>query len=177
VTWRMIHVIAAAMKLILSLALLASFAMPSHASASSMPAPETAPPASMTLEFARKLADRAALYARKRSWNIAIAIVNSEGNLIYFQRDENAYSGSIEASIQKAKSASAFQRPTSVFADAVKAGHTGLLTIKDVVALEGGVPVSSGNRHIGAIGISGAHSVEDEECANAAIGVTALGLR
>ena len=123
----------------------------------------------LTLEQAKVFAGKAEQCAKKKNWHVSIAVVNSEGNLVYFQRDELAYSGSIESAIQKAKSSNAFQRPTRAFVDAVKDGRTGILTGKDVVAIEGGIPLSFGGKHLGAIGLSGAKAVEDEECAKTAL--------
>ena len=83
---------------------------------------------------------------------------------------DGAYQGSIDASIDKAKSANAFQRPTKVFADAVnKDGRVGLLSVKNVVANEGGLPIIINGQHAGAIGVSGAKAIEDEQCALEAI--------
>jgi glc operon protein GlcG len=117
------------------------------------------------LNFVKSLASKTARCAQKNNWKISIAIINSEGNLVYFERNDLAYSGSIEAAIQKAKSANAFQRPTSAFVDGVKQGKLGLLTVKDVVAVEGGVPILINGKHMGAIGVSGAKALEDEQCA------------
>lgn len=124
--------------------------------------------ASFDLNYVKSLANKAADCGSKNGWKLSIAIVNNEGNLVYFERNDLAYSGSIEASIQKAKSANAFQRPTSAFVDGVKQGRLGLLTVKDVVAIEGGVPIVVDGRHVGAIGVSGAKATEDEQCAKAA---------
>ncbi len=123
----------------------------------------------LSLEFAQKAAQKADVFAKKKNFKVSIAIVNSEGNLMYFQRDPEAYTGSIDASIQKAKSANAFQRPTSAFAEGVKQGRMGLLTVKEIVAIEGGLPIVIGGKHVGAIGVSGAKAVEDEEVAKAAL--------
>jgi len=123
----------------------------------------------LTLEHAKKIVVKAEAYAKKKNWKMSIAIVNSEGNLMYFQRDPEAYAGSIDASLQKAKSSNAFQRPTSAFVEAVKSGRTGMIGVKDVVALEGGVPILVDGKHVGAIGISGAKAIEDEETAKAAL--------
>jgi glc operon protein GlcG len=117
------------------------------------------------LNFVKSLASKIATCAQKNNWKISIAIVNSEGNLVYFERNDLAYSGSIESALQKAKSANAFQRPTSAFVDGVKQGKLGLLTVKDVVAVEGGVPILINGKHMGAIGVSGAKALEDEQCA------------
>ena len=122
-----------------------------------------------TLEYAKKIASKAEAYSIKKNWKMSIAIVNSEGNLVYFERDQESYVGSIEAAIQKAKSSNAFQRPTSAFVEAVKSGRTGMIGVKDVVALEGGVPIILNGKHVGAIGVSGAKAIEDEETAKAAL--------
>jgi glc operon protein GlcG len=127
------------------------------------------PPGTLTLEVAQKLANKAANYARKKKWAVSIAVVNADGNLIYFQRDDHSYSGSIEVSIQKARSASAFQRPTSAFAELIKQGRLGILAGKDIVPIEGGLPIVLSGKHAGAIGISGAKATEDEECGKAAL--------
>ncbi len=123
----------------------------------------------LTAEIAKKISTRATQYAAKKGWKISIALVNSEGNLVYFERGDGTYVGSIGSSIEKAESANAFQRPTSAFVEAIKSGRTGLVTGKKIVAIEGGVPMIVKGKHIGAIGISGAKAIEDEEIANDAI--------
>lgn len=123
----------------------------------------------LNLDLAQKIAAKATSCGKKNNWKLTIAIVNSEGNLLYFQRADGSYVGSIESAIEKAKSANAFERPTSAFVDGLKEGRTGLVTVTGVVALEGGVPIQLNGRHVGAIGISGARSVEDERCAKTAV--------
>ena len=86
--------------------------------------------AQLSLAQAQKIAAKAAEYAQSKKWSVSIAIVNSEGNLLYFERDPNSYSGSIESSMQKARSANAFQRPTSAFVDGIKQGRIGLVSVK-----------------------------------------------
>lgn len=119
----------------------------------------------LTLDLANRISKEAFACAGKKSIKISVAIVNSEGNLILFNRDENSYVGSIDASISKAKSSNDFKRPTSAFTQAIKNGRLELLSVKGIVALEGGVPIVINNQHLGSIGISGGRSVEDEECA------------
>ena len=126
-------------------------------------------PAALTLEAAQKIAAKTDAYARGKGWKVAIAVVNSEGNLLYFQRNSEAYSGSIDSSIQKAKSSNAYQRPTSAFVEAVKQGRTGVLSVVGVAAIEGGVPITLAGKHVGAIGVSGAKATEDEEAAKAGL--------
>jgi len=118
----------------------------------------------LPLNTAKKIAEKAMDYAGKRSWKISIAIVNKEGNLVLFERGDGSYSGSIDSSIQKATSSNAFQRPTSAFIEAVKT-KPGLISGKNIIAIEGGVPILLNGKHVGAIGISGAKAVDDEEIA------------
>ena len=123
----------------------------------------------LNLEVTQKIIKNAMACGEKNGWKFSVAIVNSEGNLISFERADGAYTGSIDASIAKATSSNAFQRPTKSFADAVKDGRLGLLSVKNVVAVEGGLPIVSNGKHIGAIGVSGAKAIEDEECAKFAL--------
>jgi len=123
----------------------------------------------LTLAFAKNIAAKAEAYALKKNWKISIAIVNSESNLLYFQRNPQAYVGSIEAAMQKARSANAFQRPTTAFVDALKQGRIGMISVNDVVAIEGGIPIVVSGNHMGAIGVSGAKAIEDEEAAKASL--------
>jgi uncharacterized protein GlcG (DUF336 family) len=126
-------------------------------------------PVELNLETAQKIANKAEACGKKNNWKLSVSIVNSEGNLLYFQRGDGSYSGSIEASIDKAKSANAFQRPTKAFVEGLKEGRIGLMTVKDIVGIEGGLPIQFGEKHVGAIGVSGAKSSEDEQCAKAAL--------
>ncbi|MFN8575504.1 MAG: heme-binding protein [Candidatus Sericytochromatia bacterium] len=122
----------------------------------------------LTLEIADKISKEAIKCAQEKNIKISIAIVNSEGNLVLFNRQDNSYVGSIQASIDKAKSSNAFRRPTSAFTESVKK-RVELLSIKEIVAVEGGVPITINNEHIGAVGISGGKSIEDDECAKKAV--------
>lgn len=125
-------------------------------------------PTELNLELAQKIAAKAFACGKKNDWKFSIAIVNAEGNLIYFQRMDGAYFGSIDAAIDKAKSANAFQRPTKTWAENVKDGRLGLFTVKNIVAIEGGVPLKLGDKFVGGLGLSGAHSPEDHQCASSA---------
>lgn len=126
-------------------------------------------PQALNLAMAKRLAAKAGEHATLKGWKVSIAVVNGEGNLIYFERGDGAFPGSIEAAIEKAKSANAYRRPTKAFSESVKQGNTVIMTLKNVVAVEGGVPIVLDGVHAGAIGVSGARAAEDEECAQAAI--------
>ncbi len=125
--------------------------------------------ANLTPQIAKKLAAQVLTAAELKGTCIAIAIVDDGSNLLYFERSACAPLGSIETSIQKAKSSSLFRKPTSDFVAAVKAGRVGILTANGVVAVEGGLPIFVKGVFIGAIGIGGATAVEDEEYGKSAL--------
>ena len=106
---------------------------------------------------AKKAADAAVAEVPKvGSAPDAIAIVDHGGFLIYFERMDNTQLGSVEIAIEKARSAALFRRPTKVFEDALAGGRNALLALHGVVPIEGGVPIISGGKIVGAIGASGA---------------------
>lgn len=102
---------------------------------------------------------------------MAVAIVDTGGNLIAFKRMDNTQVGSIAVAMGKAKTANNFKRPTKVFEDAVAAGGIGLriLSLPDVVPLEGGESILLNGKVIGAIGVSGMSSAQDAQVAHAGI--------
>lgn len=126
-------------------------------------------PVKLDLDLANQMINKALACGKENGWNLSVAVVNSEGNLMAFQRSELAFVGSIEVSIAKAKSSNAFQRPTKVFAEGVSGGNGGLVSLAGVVANAGGLPIKLNNIHSGAIGVSGATAAQDEQCAAIAI--------
>ena len=117
----------------------------------------------ISLESAKKAAAEAA----KNNWRVAVAIVGPAGTLVYYEKMDNTQLGSAEVAIDKARTAALFKRPTKAFQDVVAAGGDGLrvLTLKGVVAVEGGIPLVADGKIVGAIGVSGATSAQDAQCA------------
>ena len=130
------------------------------------PAPYGAP---ISLENARKAAAPALAEAVKNHWNMAVAIVDPSGNLVYYEKMDDTQLGSAHVAIDKARSAALFKRPTKVFQDALAAGGEGLrlLKIEGAVPVEGGIPLVMEGKIVGAIGVSGAASAQDGQCAKA----------
>lgn len=122
----------------------------------------------LSLELAKKIAEVAEAEAVKNNWTVVISIVDDGGNLVYLCRMDNTQIGSIEVSIQKARTAIFFKRPTKVFEDMVAGGRNAILSLPGVLPLEGGMPLILKDQIIGAIGISGAKSNEDGIIAKAA---------
>ena len=130
------------------------------------PAPYGAP---ISLENARKAAAPALAEAVKNHWNMAVAIVDPSGNLVYYEKMDDTQLGSANVAIDKARSAALFKRPTKVFQDALAAGGDGLrlLKIAGAVPVEGGIPLIMEGKIVGAIGVSGGASAQDGQCAKA----------
>jgi uncharacterized protein GlcG (DUF336 family) len=124
---------------------------------------------SVTLEDAKKAAAPALAEAAKNHWNIAVAIVDPSGNLVYFEKMDNTQLASSTVAIEKARSAARFKRPTKAFQDALAAGGEGLriLAIEGAVPVEGGFPLVLDGKIVGAIGASGASSAQDAQCSKA----------
>lgn len=126
--------------------------------------------APISLEIAKKVAARALAEAVKNNWAETVAIVDTGGSLVYFERMDNTNNASANISIGKARTAALFKRPSKAFQDALAAGGVGLriLSLKDALPLEGGVPLIENGKVIGAIGVSGDAADRDSQCANAA---------
>ena len=121
----------------------------------------------ISLEDARKVAAAAAAEARKNKWNMAIAVVDDSGLLVYFERMDETQFGSIDIAIGKARTAAAFKRPTKALEDALNASQPAILSFPNTLPREGGLPLMSGGNVVGAIGASGGKSSEDAQVAKA----------
>jgi len=129
---------------------------------------------SITAETAKKLAAPAIAEAKKNNWSMAVAIVDIAGELVYFERMDDTQVGSVNISIDKARSAARFKRPTKAFQDTLAAGGEGLriLALQGAVPVDGGIPLVTGGKIVGAIGASGGTSAQDGQVA--AAGAAAL---
>ena len=123
----------------------------------------------INLETAKKLAAPAIAEARKNNWNMAIAIVDTAGDLVYFEKMDDTQIGSVQVAQSKARSAARFKRATKVFQDALAAGGEGLriLALDGAIPVEGGIPLVAGGKIVGAIGASGGTSQQDGVVAQA----------
>ena len=123
----------------------------------------------VNVETAKKAAAAALAEARKNNWLMAVAVVEPNGALVYYEKMDNTQLGSAQVCIDKARSAALFKRPTKAFQDAIASGGAGLrmFAIRGAVPVEGGVPLEMNGTLVGAIGISGGQSSEDGQCATA----------
>ncbi len=131
--------------------------------------------ASITIEQAKKVAAAALAPARANGWTVVIAIVDPGGHLVYLEKLDQTQVGSVVIAEQKARSAAIFKRPTKMFQERLARGGDGLLVLRlaGAIPVEGGVPIIVDGKLVGALGVSGGSSSEDEACAVA--GAAALG--
>lgn len=130
--------------------------------------------ANITLDQAKVVLNAAEAEAVGRGWPMAIAIVDTAGQLVAYVKRDDTQNASAEVSQAKARSAALYKRPTKAFQDTVAAGGVGLrtLTLEGAVAAEGGIPLMVDGKIVGAIGVSGMAS--DQDGMVAAAGAAAL---
>jgi uncharacterized protein GlcG (DUF336 family) len=123
----------------------------------------------ITLEAAKKVAGPALAEAARNNWAMAVAIVDTAGDLVYFERMDTTQVGSVTVAADKARSAARFKRPTKAFQDMLAGGGDGLRVygISGAVPVDGGIPIVVDGRIVGAIGVSGGTSAQDGQCARA----------
>ena len=129
--------------------------------------PPYGPP--ITLDQAKRVMAAAELQAVENTWQVAITILDSGGNMVMFHKIDNAQLSAVTVSEGKARTALEFKRPSKDLDDAIARGGAGnrLLALKDITPLEGGVPILVDGRIVGAIGVSGAVSAQDAQIAKA----------
>jgi uncharacterized protein GlcG (DUF336 family) len=122
---------------------------------------------SVTIAQAKKVADAALAPAKANGWTVVIAIVDPGGHLVYLEKLDETQVGSVAIAESKARSSALFKRPTKMFQERLARGGDGLLVLRlqGVIPVEGGVPIIVDGKVIGALGISGGSSAEDEVCA------------
>jgi len=122
----------------------------------------------ISLDRAQALVDAAVAEARKRDWKMNVAVVDSGGNLVAFQRMDGAMLASIQIAEHKAKAAATFRRPTKEFEVGINVMHLNyLLAFDGIIASRGGIPLIEHGAIIGAIGSSGGADSQDEIVSNA----------
>lgn len=136
-------------------------------------ADSTAPKQVLTLEGAKQLITAAANEGRRlNAPSGAVAVVDDGGHLLAAERWDNTFAASAVISLGKARTAALFRKPTKLFEDIVNKGRTAMTALPDSLftPLQGGVPLELDGRVVGAIGVSGAASAQqDEDIASAAI--------
>ena len=117
----------------------------------------------ISLERALAVIHASVAEAKKRNWKMNVAVVDSGGNLVAFQRMDGAMLASIQIAEHKARAAATFRRETKVFEDGINLMHLNyLLAFDGLIASRGGIPLIGGGAIIGAIGCSGGTDSQDE---------------
>ena len=118
---------------------------------------------------AKKIAANVVAECAANKWNVAVAVVDTHGLLVYFERMEDTQTASSKIAIMKAKAAAQYRRPTRAFVDAIAQSGPATVTLPGVVASPGGLPLMVGGKVIGAVGVSGVTGDQDEQCAKAGL--------
>ena len=147
-------------------------------SAQAQPAPAAAPPTpavygpSISFEMAKKVMAAAEAEAIKNNWNMVITILDTGGNRVMMERLDNAVLAAISVSEGKARTAVGFRRPSKAIDDAIAGGGAALrlLSIQgEGVFVQGDLPIVADSKVVGAIGVSGGSSQQDEQVAQAGL--------
>ena len=130
---------------------------------------------SVNLEQTKLVLAAAEAEAIKQGWTVCIAVVDTAGDLVGFIKRDDTQSASVLVAQDKARTAALYKRPSKAFQDMVAGGGLGLrvMTMRNVIAAEGGVPLVVDGKIIGAVGVSGVNSDQDGIVATA--GAAALG--
>ena len=126
--------------------------------------------ADIGIEAAKKVAAATVAECQKNSWRVAVAVTDTHGKLVYFEKMDDTQIASVRIAIAEANAAATFRRPTRVFADGINKGSPATATLPGVIGSPGGNPIVVGGKIIGAVGVSGVTGDQDEQCAKAGVG-------
>jgi glc operon protein GlcG len=119
---------------------------------------------SLTLDGARRVIGAAQVEARKlNAPGGVIAVVDDGGSLISLERLDGTFAAGANISIGKARTALQFKRPTKIFEDIIRNGRTPMIALDDFTPLQGGIPILVDGEIVGAVGVSGAASAQQDE--------------
>ena len=120
------------------------------------------------LDDCRKISAAAEAEATKNKWIVCIAILDDGGHLLHLVRMDGATPANAEIAIMKASTAALTRRPSKVWEDRVAGGRIAMLKMP-VLPVQGGLPIMVEGVCVGAVGVSGVQSHEDEQIAEAGI--------
>jgi glc operon protein GlcG len=126
----------------------------------------------LTLEDCRKIGAAAQAEARKNNWKVVVAILDDGGHLLWLERMDGTTPFNAQVAVEKGRSAAVSRRSTKNWEDRIADGRNSILNMP-VLPVQGGVPIMVKDECVGAVGVSGVQSHEDEQIANA--GIAALG--
>jgi glc operon protein GlcG len=117
----------------------------------------------LTIDGARRVIAAATAEAKRNNAGGVIAVVDDGGNLMAVERLDGTFAAGANISIGKARTAALFKRPSKFFEDVIKNGRTSMVALNDFTPLQGGVPIVLDGQVVGAVGVSGANSAQQDE--------------
>jgi glc operon protein GlcG len=123
----------------------------------------------LTQDDCLKVMAAAEAEARKNSWNVAIAILDDGGHLMHFSRMDGATPANAGIALEKGRTAAISRRSSGVWEEMVKGGRTAMIKMPGILPVQGGMPIVAEGTCIGAVGVSGVQSHQDEQIAQAGI--------
>jgi uncharacterized protein GlcG (DUF336 family) len=117
----------------------------------------------LTYHGARLAAEAAAAAATERGVAPVVAVVDAAGELMYLWRPDRAQVASVGVATDKARTAAIYRRPSKDFEDQASGGRPSALHLARAVPLQGGMPIVHGGEVVGAIGVSGASSADEDQ--------------
>lgn len=134
-----------------------------HAANDPHPTAELAVAHVLTLAGAQRAIDAAAALAHERGAGGAIAVVDAGGHLIALHRLDGTFPASADVATGKARTAATFRKNTNAFETSINGGRVALTTAGNATMLQGGIPIIHEGHVVGGIGVSGAHSQQEDE--------------
>ena len=123
----------------------------------------------MTLEDCLKISAAAEAETRKNNWIVAIAILDDGGHLLHFARMDGATPANAGIALEKGRTAAISRRSSGKWEEIVKGGRTSMIKMPGILPVQGRVPIIVDGTCIGAVGVSGVQSQQDEQIALAGI--------
>jgi glc operon protein GlcG len=117
----------------------------------------------LTLEGARKVIAAAEAYADEKKAAGSIAVVDEGGHLLCLVRRDGSFAASARVAYGKAHTAALFKKPTRDFENSINNGRYAMTAMEDFTPLQGGIPIVADGIVVGAIGVSGAASAQQDE--------------
>ncbi|MYM41028.1 heme-binding protein [Pseudoduganella sp. CY13W] len=125
--------------------------------------------APIALEQAKKAAAGAVAEARKLKLSVAVAVVDTHGAPVYLEVLDDTMTAGPNFALQKARTAAMMRRPSKALEDGIAGGRNALLSLPDLLMIEGGEPILLNGKLVGAIGVSGGASAQDGQIARAGV--------
>jgi uncharacterized protein GlcG (DUF336 family) len=123
----------------------------------------------LTLEDCKRISAASEAEAKNNNWNVCIAILDDGGHLLHLARMDGATPANSRIAIEKGRTAAESRRSTAMWEERIKAGRNSMLRMPGITPVQGGLPIVVDGVCIGAVGVSGVQSHEDEQIAKAGI--------